>query len=75
MKIAPPGDTGMPGNDKEKTDLLAIYQGAMTEQFVGQGYVFSRAPYSELPEQRLIFLPIYYACQMGLSQGIDTLPQ
>ncbi|HID30842.1 MAG TPA: DUF4143 domain-containing protein [Desulfobacterales bacterium] len=106
-----------------KTDLLAIYQGAMAEQFVGQelltagqhalyywarnakssnaevdflivvdghihpveiksgasgrlrslhlllatypncrsGYVFSCAPYSELPEQKLVFLPLYYA--------------
>ena len=105
-----------------KSDLLAIYQGALAEQFVGQefisagqelyywardrksstaevdylivvngeiypveiksgaagrlkslhlllqtyascpvGVVFSTAPYSELPEQRLRFLPLYYA--------------
>ncbi len=106
-----------------KSDLLAIYQGAMAEQFVGQeflsggqndlhywareaksssaevdflihangqifpveiksgssgrlrsmhllletypncsyGFVFSCAPYSELPEQKLVFLPLYYA--------------
>ena len=25
------------------------------------GYVFSCAPYSELPDQRLVFLPLYYA--------------
>lgn len=107
----------------KKSDLLAIYQGALAEQFVGQeilasgntelffwaraaksstaevdylvtkdgiicpievksaasgrlrslhqllknypniqtGYVCSTAPYSELPEQKLIFLPLYYA--------------
>ncbi|MBC8182841.1 ATP-binding protein [candidate division KSB1 bacterium] len=115
---------GMPVNTEYvKDDLLAIYQGAMAEQFVGQellsakqdelyywarevkssnaevdfliikngqiypieiksgpsgklkslhlllksypniknGYVFSCAPYSELPEQKLVFLPLYYA--------------
>ncbi|MCD6334378.1 MAG: ATP-binding protein [Candidatus Latescibacteria bacterium] len=26
----------------------------------GPGYVFSCAPYSELPEQKLVFLPLYY---------------
>ena len=25
------------------------------------GYVFSTRPYSELPKQKLIFLPLYYA--------------
>jgi len=106
-----------------QTDLLAIYQGALAERFVGQefaaagqdnlyywaraakssssevdfltvirnkicpveiksgasgrlkslhlllktypdcptGYVFSSAPYAELPEQKLIFLPLYFA--------------
>jgi hypothetical protein len=29
------------------------------------GLVFSCAPYSELPEQRLIFLPLYYAYSRG----------
>jgi len=29
------------------------------------GYVFSCAPYSELPEQKLIFLPLYYAYATG----------
>ncbi len=29
------------------------------------GYVFSSALYSELPEQKLIFLPLYYAFQKG----------
>jgi uncharacterized protein len=115
---------GMPIDiEYNRSDLLAIYQGAMAEQFVGQelvaggqeelyywtreaksssaevdflavingrihpveiksgasgrlrslhllletypncpsGYVFSSAPYSELPKQRLIFLPLYYA--------------
>ena len=115
---------GLPidGNCAQK-DLLAIHQGAMAEQFVGQelvaaghaelhywareaksssaevdflvvvdgricpvevksgpagrlrslrllmdtytncrtGYVFSGAPYAELPEQKLVFLPLYYA--------------
>lgn len=114
---------GMPVKfEYAKSDLLAIYQGALAEQFVGQellaayqeevhywardaksstaevdflvvvggkiypveiksgtsgrlrslhlllqtypncpaGYVFSMAPYSRLPEQKLIFLPLYY---------------
>ncbi|MDZ7292473.1 MAG: ATP-binding protein [candidate division KSB1 bacterium] len=29
------------------------------------GYVFSSASYAELPEQKLIFLPLYYAFQTG----------
>jgi predicted AAA+ superfamily ATPase len=29
------------------------------------GYVFSSAPYAELPEQKLFFLPLYYAFQKG----------
>ena len=110
-------------------DLLAIYEGAMAEQFVGQelavagedelfywsraassstaevdyllarqgcalpvevksgpagrlkslhlflaqypdspaGYVLSGAPYARLPEQKLVFLPLYYAYALGLS--------
>jgi len=115
---------GMPVDvEFSQKDLLAIYQGAMAEQFVGQelaatgqdclyywsrtaksssaevdfltvirnkicpieiknapsgrlkslhlllktypncptGYVFSMAPFSELPEQKLIFLPLYFA--------------
>ncbi|MBI3921442.1 MAG: DUF4143 domain-containing protein, partial [Armatimonadetes bacterium] len=35
--------------------LLATYQDCPT------GYVFSSAPYAELPEQKLVFLPLYYA--------------
>lgn len=31
----------------------------------GPGYVFSSAPYSELPDQRLVFLPLYYAYSAG----------
>lgn len=31
------------------------------------GYVFSCAPYSKLPGQRLIFLPLYYAFQKGMA--------
>ena len=120
--------SGMPVDvEYARTDLLAIHQGAMAEQFVGQelvaaghnelyywsreakssnaevdflmvaggrihpvevksgaagklksmhlllkshpddlkGYVFSCAPYSELPEQRLVFLPLYYAYTSG----------
>ncbi|MCX7046284.1 MAG: hypothetical protein NTX50_12460, partial [Candidatus Sumerlaeota bacterium] len=30
-----------------------------------KGYVFSCAPYSELPEQKLVFLPLYYAYAVG----------
>lgn len=33
------------------------------------GYVFSCAPYSELPEQRLVFLPLYYAYSIGSSSS------
>jgi len=29
------------------------------------GYVLSTAPYGELPEQRLVFLPLYYAFQLA----------
>jgi hypothetical protein len=116
--------SGMPADvEYTKSDLLAIYQGALAEQFVGQelaaagqeelyywsreaknssaevdflivrngqiypveiksgasgrlkslhlllatypncqhGYVLSSAPFSELPEQKLILLPLYYA--------------
>ena len=35
--------------------LLETYPSCAT------GYVFSCAPYSELPDQRLVFLPLYYA--------------
>lgn len=111
-----------------KPDLLAIYEGAMAEQFVGQefllsgktslhywsrkaksstaeidyllsnngqtipvevksgpagrlrslhlfldqyqdcqaGYVLSSAPYSELLEQKLVFIPLYYAYALGM---------
>jgi len=31
-----------------------------------RGYVLSSAPYSELPEQKLTFLPLYYACSTGM---------
>ena len=31
-----------------------------------RGYVFSTADYSELPEQKLVFLPLYYAYSSGL---------
>jgi len=31
-----------------------------------RGYVFSTAEYSELPEQKLVFLPLYYAYSTGL---------
>lgn len=31
------------------------------------GYVFSEAPFGEISEQRLIFLPVYYAYKTGLS--------
>ncbi|UCD30434.1 MAG: ATP-binding protein [Planctomycetota bacterium] len=33
------------------------------------GHVFSCAPYSELPEQKLKFLPLYYAYHTGLSES------
>ncbi len=120
--------SGMPVDvEYARIDLLAIHQGAMAEQFVGQelvaagqeelyywsreaksstaevdflitvsgrihpvevksgaagrlrslhlllesqpncspGYVFSSAPYAELPEQKLVFLPLYCAYAMG----------
>ena len=31
-----------------------------------RGYVLSCAPYSELPEQKLVFLPLYYAYSLAL---------
>ena len=34
------------------------------------GYVFSCAPYSELPEQKLIFLPLYYAYTIATNNNI-----
>ena len=124
--------SGMPVDvEYARTDILAIHQGAMAEQFVGQelvaagqnelyywsreakssnaevdfllvargeihpvevksgtagklksmhlllknhsdnlkGYVFSCAPYTELPEQSLVFLPLYYAYISG--QGFE----
>lgn len=120
--------SGMPADaEYAKSDLLAIYRGAMAEQFVGQellaagqselyywarekksstaevdyliekegrvypievkssasgrlkslhlllqsypqcpvGYVLSGASYSELPEQKLIFVPLYFAFAIG----------
>jgi uncharacterized protein len=120
--------SGMPVDvEYARADLLAIHQGAMAEQFVGQelvaagqnelyywsreaksstaevdflmvvkgiihplevksgaagklkslhlllkshpdnliGYVFSCAPYADLPEQNLVFLPLYYAYASG----------
>lgn len=116
----------------QKSDLLAIYQGAMAEQFVGQellaagqpdlfywsrdaksstaevdflinkqgrivaievksgpsgrlkslhlllknypnissGYVLSTQNYAELPDQKLVFLPLYYAYQLGMTDQI-----
>jgi uncharacterized protein len=124
---------GMPVDiEYRKDNLLAIYQGSMAEQFVGQeflssgqddlyywareaksssaevdflivkndriypveiksgasgklkslhlllqtypkiptGYVFSCAPYSELPGQKLIFIPIYYAFTVAANNNI-----
>jgi hypothetical protein len=29
---------------------------------ISQGYLFSSAPYAELADRRLVFLPLYYAC-------------
>jgi predicted AAA+ superfamily ATPase len=121
--------SGLPVDvEYQKSDLLAIYQGAMAEQFVGQellaagqpelyywsrdaksstaevdflinkqgrifpievksgpsgrlkslhlllsnytnissGYVLSTQNYVELPEQKLTFLPLYYAYQLGM---------
>ena len=36
-----------------------------------RGVVLSCAPYAELPEQKLVFLPLYYACSLGsdISEG------
>lgn len=33
------------------------------------GYVLSDAPYGEIKEQKLIFLPVYYAYQLGLESN------
>jgi hypothetical protein len=32
---------------------------------IERGYVLSTAPYGELPEQKLVFLPLYYAFQLA----------
>jgi hypothetical protein len=37
------------------------------------GLIFSCAPYSELPEQRLIFLPLYYAYSATGAHGAELL--
>jgi predicted AAA+ superfamily ATPase len=37
-----------------------------------RAYVFSSAPYAELPQQRLTFLPLYYAYRATLDRGIRT---
>lgn len=39
-----------------------------------RGYVLSCAPYSELPEQRLVFTPLYYAYRLGLADDTNTEP-
>jgi len=44
------------------SDILDVHRGAMAEHAnVKGGWVFSSRPYEELPEQKLTFLPIYYA--------------
>ena len=125
--------SGMPvGVEYNKANLLAIYRGAMAEQFVGQemalsqkgdlyywsrnarsstaevdyisvqnseiypvevksgasgrlkslhlflqtykktpwGIVFSTSPYSEIPDQRIKFVPLYYACSYTGKGGL-----
>ncbi len=37
-----------------------------------RGYVFSSAPYAELPEERLVFLPLYYAYAQGMTGSQAT---
>lgn len=41
------------------------------QQFPGcpQGLVFSTAPFAQLPEQKLTFVPLYYAYQMAASEA------
>ena len=39
----------------------------------GPGYVFSCAPYSELPEQKLVFLPLYYVYGAASVGGVPPL--
>ena len=34
-----------------------------------QGYIFSAAPYAELPEGKLVFVPLYYAGSVGRTGG------
>ncbi len=38
------------------------------------GHVFSCAPYSELPEQKLVFTPLYYAYRQGLANVTEAGP-
>jgi len=37
---------------------------------IEQGYVLSTAPYGELPEQKLTFVPLYYAYGLSVN-GAD----
>jgi uncharacterized protein len=41
--------------------LRSLHLLLQTYPHVADGYVFSCAPYAELPDQRLVFLPLYYA--------------
>jgi len=55
--------SGASGRLRSLHMLLKAYPGC------GCGYVFSCAPYSELPEKKLVFLPLYYAYRRGLVDG------
>jgi len=51
--------SGVSGKLKSLHQLLQKYPNCLA------GYVFSSAHYAELPEQKLVFLPLYYAFHMG----------
>ena len=50
---------GAAGNLKSMHLLLEKYP------HIERGYVLSTAPYGELPEQSLVFLPLYYAYSLA----------
>ena len=46
--------------------LRSLHMLLETYESCPRGYVFSTARYSELPEQKLVFLPLYHAYSTGL---------
>ena len=51
--------------------LKSVHQLLREAPAVKDAIVFSSAPYGEIPEQRLKFIPIYYAGSIGLCQPLS----